>query len=300
MNFLVVSLTDTIFEPFPLYFTPQTWSWWSKKVWTQVLIPTSQTFTLLSDQLETKCVSPGQNATFSTQDAGTLNVPAKLVCCMSQILTEPSSKAITRICDSREKVKEQMGILWPSSICRSFPVVISKILMIPPMALLARNFPSGQYAILRMNFPLMSKEYSFFPLSTSKMFTFPTWVLVARYWELGEKAKVHSSTGPASTDFIYLLFSNCQRRIWASREWDAAMGRVWLKSTNNNSADGSPDSTVGPASHHAISRPSLGHPGILWPLFQSLFCLTLKQLIRWHHHGCALVWREHCTGWSFP
>lgn len=156
------------------------------------------------------------------------------------------------------------------------------------------------YAILRMNFPLMSKEYSFFPLSTSKMFTFPTWVLVARYWELGEKAKVHSSTGPASTDFIYLFFSNCQRRIWASREWDAAMGRVWLKSTNNNSADGSPDSTVGPASHHAISRPSLGHPGILWPLFQSLFCLTLKQLIRWHHHGCALVWREHCTGWSLP
>ena len=227
------SPTDTIFEPFPLYFTPQTWSWWSKKVWTQVLIPTSQTFTLLSDQLETKCMSPGQNATFSTQDAGTLKVSAKLVCCMSQILTEPSSKAIIRICDSREKVKEWMGISWPSSICRSFPVVISKILMIPPMALLARNFPSGQYAILRMNFPLMSKEYSFFPLSTSKMFTFPTWVLVDRFWESGEKAKVHASTGPASTDFIYLLFSNCQRRIWASREWDAAMGRVWLKSTKN-------------------------------------------------------------------
>lgn len=79
----------------------------------------------------------------------------------------------------------------------------------------------------------MSKEYSFFPLSTSKMFTFPTWVLVDRFWESGEKAKVHASTGPASTDFLYLLFSNCQRRIWASTEWDAAMGRVWLKSTNN-------------------------------------------------------------------
>ena len=50
------------------------------------------------------------------------------------------------------------------------------------------------YAILRMNFPLVSKEYSFFPLSTPKMFTFPTWVPVARYWESGEKAKVQAST----------------------------------------------------------------------------------------------------------
>ena len=159
------SPTDTIFEPFPLYFTPQTLSWWSKKVWTEVLIPTPQTFTLLSDQLETNCVSPGQNATVSTQDAWTLNVPAKLACCWSQILTEPSSKAVTRICDSREKLKERMGISWPSSICRSFPVVISKILMIPRIALLARNFLSGQYAILRMNFLLCPKNtpFSHFP-----------------------------------------------------------------------------------------------------------------------------------------
>lgn len=28
-----------------------TWSWWSKKVWAQVLVPTSQTLTLLSDEL---------------------------------------------------------------------------------------------------------------------------------------------------------------------------------------------------------------------------------------------------------
>lgn len=48
--------------------------------------------------------------------------------------------------------------------------------------------------MLRMNFPLVSKEYSFFPLSTPKMFTFPTWVPVARYWESGEKAKVQAST----------------------------------------------------------------------------------------------------------
>ena len=154
----------------------------------------------------------------------------------------------------------------PSSVCRSFPVAISKILMIPSMAPLARYFPSGlcrehmkiiwnsmllshplsntsnllvpgltgwlankassflvrlmqnvyqgiqqarrgnwknqietkqyflTYAILRMNFPLVSKEYSFFPLSTPKMFTFPTWVPVARYWESGEKAKVQAST----------------------------------------------------------------------------------------------------------
>lgn len=32
--------------------------------------------------LETKCVSSGQNATFSTQDAWPLNVPAKLACCL--------------------------------------------------------------------------------------------------------------------------------------------------------------------------------------------------------------------------
>lgn len=50
------------------------------------------------------------------------------------------------------------------------------------------------YAILRMNFPLVSKEYSFFPLSTPKMFTFPTCVPVARYWESGEKASVQAST----------------------------------------------------------------------------------------------------------
>lgn len=50
------------------------------------------------------------------------------------------------------------------------------------------------YAILRMNFPLVSKEYSFFPLSTPKMFTFPMWVPVARYWESGENAKVQAST----------------------------------------------------------------------------------------------------------
>ena len=38
--------------------------------------------------------------------------------------------------------------------------------------------------------------------------------------------------GPASIDFICLPFSKSQRRIWASRELDAAMGRVWLMSTD--------------------------------------------------------------------
>lgn len=131
----------------------------------------------------------------------------------------------------QEKVKERMGILWPSSICRSFPVVISKILMIPFMALLARNFPSGQYAILRMNFPLVSKEYSFFPLSTSKMLTFPTWI---PWLDTGNREKRPKSMHPQVLHLqtLCLLFSNCQR-IWASREWVAAMDRVWLKSTDN-------------------------------------------------------------------
>ncbi|ELK27609.1 Iron-responsive element-binding protein 2 [Myotis davidii] len=48
--------------------------------------------------------------------------------------------------------------------------------------------------MLRMNFPRVSREYSFFPLSTPKMFTFPTCVPVARYWESGEKASVQAST----------------------------------------------------------------------------------------------------------
>ena len=167
------------------------------------------------------------------------------------------------------------------------------------MALLVRNFPSGQHAVLRMNFPLVSKEYSFFPLSTSKMLNFPIWIPMARYWESGEKAKVHASTGPASIDFICLLFSNCQR-IWASGEWVAAMVRVWLKST---------DETLGWWLSRFHCRSSfLSHhfqtftwsSRVLWPLCQSLLCLTLRQLTRWHHHGCALVWREYCTGWPFP
>lgn len=50
------------------------------------------------------------------------------------------------------------------------------------------------YAMLRMNFPLVSREYSFFPVSTPKIFTFPTWLPVARYWESGEKARDQAST----------------------------------------------------------------------------------------------------------
>uniref|UniRef100_A0A0E9RXG2 Uncharacterized protein n=1 Tax=Anguilla anguilla TaxID=7936 RepID=A0A0E9RXG2_ANGAN len=36
-----------------------------------------------------------------------------------------------------------MGMAWPSSVWRSFPVAISKILMIPSIAPLAKYFPSG-------------------------------------------------------------------------------------------------------------------------------------------------------------
>lgn len=39
-----------------------------------------------------------------------------------------------------------------------------------------------------------------------------------------------------------------------------------------------------------ISRPSPGHPGILWPPSQSfLSCLSPRQLTKWHHHG--LEWK---------
>ena len=82
VNFLVVSLTDTIFEPFPLYFTPQTWSWWSKKVWTQVLIPTSHFYTFVRSTGNQVCVTrtkcnvqhPGCRDTQCASQAGVLYV----------------------------------------------------------------------------------------------------------------------------------------------------------------------------------------------------------------------------------
>lgn len=143
----------------------------------------------------------------------------------------------------------------PSSVWSSFPVAMSKMLMIPSMAPLAKYFPSGlwrakqlrkrkftnvanqasqqprdkglrfrsirvkdkadvsayktpswrshrqnnnpwflTYAILRMNFPRVSRENSFLPLSTPKMLTLPRWLPVAMYLESGEKATVHAST----------------------------------------------------------------------------------------------------------
>lgn len=48
--------------------------------------------------------------------------------------------------------------------------------------------------MLRMNFPLVSREYSFFPVSTPKMFTLPRWLPVAMYFESGENATVQAST----------------------------------------------------------------------------------------------------------
>ena len=50
-----------------------------------------------------------------------------------------------------------------------------------------------------MNFPLVSKEYSFLPLSTPNMLTFPRWLPVAMYLESGEKATVQASTVIAKT-----------------------------------------------------------------------------------------------------
>ena len=137
-----------------------------------------------------------------------------------------------------------------------------------------------------MNFPLVSKEYSFFPLSTPKMFTFPTWVPVARYWESGEKAKVQVSTGPASINLPVCHFPSPRDEYEHQENWMQQWVGCGLCPKPPHPAGGPPDSTAGPASHHAISRPSPGHPGILWPLSQSfLSCLTPRQLTRWHHHG---------------
>lgn len=55
-----------------------------------------------------------------------------------------------------------------------------------------------------MNFPLVSKEYSFLPLSTPKMLTFPRWLPVAMYLESGEKATVHASTEMRQNTLHYI------------------------------------------------------------------------------------------------
>lgn len=73
-----------------------------------------------------------------------------------------------------------------------------------------------------MNFPRVSKEYSFFPVSTPNMLTFPMWLPVATYWESGEKASDQASTArkeenktvryPVMSKYIYFCCATFERR----------------------------------------------------------------------------------------
>lgn len=175
-----------------------------------------------------------------------------------------------RICDSREKLKESEWAYHDLLAYASFPVVISKILMIPRIALLARNFLSGQYAILRMNFLLCPKNTPFSHFPHQKR-SFPHMSSCGQILGIGEKAKVHASTGPASTD-CYSLFSNCQRRIYehgimgcSNRE---GVAEVYKQHTQLMALRFHCRSSFS-SSHF---QTFLGHPGILQLLSQSLLC----------------------------
>ena len=148
--------------------------------------------------------------------------------------------------------------------------------MIPSMAPWARYFPSRLYAILRMNFPLMSKEYSFFLLSTPKMFTCGQ--------ILGIRRKGQSPVIHRSCNYRLDLFT-----IFQVPEMNVSIKRTGC-SNRQAVTDVLPDPTAGPAFHHIIFRPSPGCPGSLWPLSQSfLSCLSSRPLTKQHHHGLALV-----------
>ena len=76
--------TETILSPSGLYLTPQTWSWWSSKVWTHDLLANSQILTEWSELLETKCVLSGEKSTPNTHDACPDNVPTAFACCLDK------------------------------------------------------------------------------------------------------------------------------------------------------------------------------------------------------------------------
>lgn len=61
---------------------------------------------------------------------------------------------------------------------------------------------------------------------------FPHMSSVARYWESGEKAKVHASTGPASTDFIYSA-SSTAREEYEHQIMGCSNREVCTSSINN-------------------------------------------------------------------
>lgn len=55
----------------------------------------------------------------------------------------PSFDPVSSFWESGEKVRDRTGMAWPSRGGTSLLVVMSKRLIIPSMAPLAMNFPSG-------------------------------------------------------------------------------------------------------------------------------------------------------------
>lgn len=122
VNFLVVSLTQFL-SHFHCIYSPDFILMIKEGVNRSPHSNTPNFHTFVRSTGNQLCVTR-TNATVSTcVDAWTFQCASQAGMLLVTDLTEPSSKAVTRICDSRENSIERMGISWPSSICRSFPVV---------------------------------------------------------------------------------------------------------------------------------------------------------------------------------